>query len=122
MMTAQALPTAAPELVETQRGCKVYDSSWRPGVATENLAVGVSGQKLKLELVRWKQGQSLDVPADAGEEMGAVLEGRFELRCGDEVHVLTPGLGLLIPAGHEHRWTALEPGVLYRVRGPSAAA
>lgn len=113
---------STPALIDTQRGCQLYDSHWRPDAASDKLAVAVSGRDLKVELVRWQQGQSRDIPADAGEEMGAVLEGRFELRCGDEVHVLDAGLGLLIPPGHAHRWTALQAGVLYRVSCPPAGA
>jgi quercetin dioxygenase-like cupin family protein len=48
--------------------------------------------------------------------MGAVLEGRFELTCGDERYELAAGMGILIPANEPHVWRVLsDDGVLYRV-------
>jgi quercetin dioxygenase-like cupin family protein len=48
--------------------------------------------------------------------MGAVLEGRFALVCGDETHELLAGDGIVIPPGEARAWRLLsERGVLYRV-------
>ena len=79
------------------------------------------GAALNLELRRWNQGETLSVPAsdDLGEELGAVLEGRFELVCGDEHHELASGEGILIPPHEPRQWRVLSAsGVLYRVLGP----
>lgn len=111
-----------PQLCEHTLGCQVYDSAWRPDHTPEDFATAVSGQHLNIEMSQWAQGDSRQIDADAGEEMAAVLSGRFELRCGPETHVLEPGLGLLIPPGHARHWTALESGVLYRVTCPPRAA
>jgi len=121
MMTASHPTPALPELVDTALGCQVYDTQWRPAHASGGLAVAADGKDLRAELAHWQTGQTRSIPAQAGEEMGAVLQGRFELRCGDETHVLEAGSGLLIPPGHEHRWTALQAGVLYRVTCPPKA-
>jgi len=120
-MTTTAPQISTPELVETARGCQVYDTQWRPSHTPADLAVGAAGKDLQAELTHWQAGQARTIAAQAGEEMGAVLQGRFELRCGDETHVLEAGSGLLIPPGYERTWTALDAGVLYRVTCPPKA-
>ena len=99
-----------------------FDSAWRPaGHPAPNLSV--RGEVLAVELRRWAEDETVVADTTAPEEVGAVLEGRFELRCGEELYVLAEGQGIVIPPGAPRRWRALAAsGVLYRVFGPPLAA
>jgi len=99
--------------------CVTHASDWAPGAPAGPLAFQTRGLGLEVELRRWDAGQAQTlVAADIGEEVGAVLEGSFELRCGDECHELHAGSGILIPPGVSRCWRLLsESGVLYRVVG-----
>jgi quercetin dioxygenase-like cupin family protein len=99
------------------RACAVARSGWNPGAASE-VDFQTKGRDLAVELRRWSEGQIFDVVAasELGEEMGAVLEGRFELACGDERYELGAGSGILVPENEPRTWRALSDGVLYRVR------
>jgi quercetin dioxygenase-like cupin family protein len=101
---------------ETFRACTTADSGWRPNAATAP-DFRAEGDELAVELRRWTPGIGVpEAPRGLGEEMGAVLEGRFELACDDERYELGPGDGLLIPAGASRTWRVLsDSGVLYRV-------
>ncbi|MGU7768635.1 cupin domain-containing protein [Burkholderia sp. MR1-5-21] len=62
-----------------------------------------------------------DAPT-AGEEVGAVLEGRFEVEAAGERYVLCRGEGIVIPPGAPRRWRCLTArGVVYRVSVKPAA-
>ncbi len=97
------------------------DSRWRPGGGSAP-DLRMHGATLTAELRRWSPGESLHIDATTPEEIGAVLEGRFELVCGDERHELADGQGIVIPPGEAHSWRVLsDGGVLYRVLGPDTA-
>jgi mannose-6-phosphate isomerase-like protein (cupin superfamily) len=97
----------------------VADSGWRAGGPPTEVAFSAKGQVLATELRRWHSGEQREQTGP--EEVGAVLEGHFELRCGDERHELAAGQGILIPAGEPHVWQILsDTGVLYRVTGPAS--
>jgi quercetin dioxygenase-like cupin family protein len=103
--------------------CTTAYSGWRPE-STTPVDFRTRGKVLSVELRRWTTGASVSVstPADLGEEMGAVLEGRYELTCEGERYELGPGDGILIPAGEPHTWRLLSgEGVLYRVCCPESA-
>ena len=99
------------------RPCTAEDSGWRPD-AKSAPDFRCDGRELTVELKRWTAGDIASIVAAPGltEEMGAVLEGRFELSCEDERYELNAGDGLLIPASAPRTWRLLsESGVLYRV-------
>ena len=94
------------------------DSGWRPDDAAPAPRFRTEGRDLVVELRRWERGDiaQLTPPAGQGEEVGAVLNGRFELVSDGERHELAPGSGILIPPGVPRSWRLLsESGVLYRV-------
>jgi quercetin dioxygenase-like cupin family protein len=96
--------------------CTTEDSGWRPDGAKTEVDFQTSGRDLVVELRQWRDGETLDVAASPGDELAAVLGGRFEIRCGDECYVLDAGNGILVPRGEPHRWRALSnAATLYRV-------
>jgi hypothetical protein len=98
--------------------CTAADSGWRPDDAETAPQFTAEGQELAVELRRWTKADiaTLAAPRDLGEEMGAVLNGRFELICEDDRYELEPGGGILIPPAAPRTWRLLsESGVLYRV-------
>jgi hypothetical protein len=98
--------------------CSTEDSGWRPADETTEPRFRTEGRDLVVELRRWNAGDiaELAAPPNLGEEVGAVLNGRFELTTGDERHELVPGSGILIPPGEARTWRLLsDSGVLYRV-------
>jgi mannose-6-phosphate isomerase-like protein (cupin superfamily) len=102
------------------RKCRAEDSGWRPDVGGEP-DLRTRGEHLDVELRAWRRGEQVEIASapHVSEELGAVLEGRFELVCGDERYELEAGAGILIPPREGHRWTLLsDHGVLYRVFGP----
>jgi hypothetical protein len=102
----------------TVTSCITQATDWAPGAAPKALAFQTRGLGLDVELCRWDAGDVQNVAASLGEEMGAVLEGSFEMRCGDECHELHAGSGILIPPGVSRCWRLLsDSGVLYRVVG-----
>ena len=102
--------------------CVTADSGWRPdGTTTPDFRL--EGHDLVVELRRWDRADigHIAPPPNLGEEVAAVLEGRFELVAGDERHQLAAGSGILVPPGAQRTWRLLTDfGVLYRVfsRGP----
>lgn len=96
-----------------------HDTGWRMGAgATRNFSL--EGKDLTIDLRAWAQSETMDCTGPhLPEELGAVLEGEFELTCGTERHVLKAGMGILVPPREAHHWRALTAGaVLYRVLGP----
>lgn len=62
------------------------------GVRLERVVLPVRGQLLQADIhVLAPRAESLEQIAHAGEEVGYVIEGEFELRLGDEVHRLSAG-------------------------------
>jgi mannose-6-phosphate isomerase-like protein (cupin superfamily) len=98
--------------------CSTGESGWKPGHPNTGVAFQTHGVVLAVELRHWAGGETLDVRerTELCEEMGAVLEGRYELLCGDERYELAAGDGILVPPGEPRTWRVLsEAGVLYRV-------
>jgi len=98
--------------------CSTDDSGWRPGDEATAPHFRTQGRDLIVELRRWNVSDIADLapPPNLGEEVGAVLDGRFELTTGDERHELAAGSGILIPPGEPRTWRLLSgSGVLYRV-------
>lgn len=99
------------------QACSTADSGWRPDGTTAP-DFRTEGRDLVVELRRWERSDiaQLAPPPDWNEEVGAVLDGRFELVMGDERHELAAGAGILIPPGEHRTWNLLsEAGTLYRV-------
>ena len=96
-----------------------HDTGWRMGAGAAR-AFNLEGKDLSVDLRGWAQGETINCAGpEQPEELGAVLEGEFELTCGDERHVLKAGMGILVPPREAHSWRALTQGaVLYRVFGP----
>jgi transcriptional regulator with XRE-family HTH domain len=62
------------------------------GVQLERVIVPMRGQLLQADIhVLAPQGESLEQIAHAGEEMGYVIEGEFELRLGEDIYRLYAG-------------------------------
>jgi hypothetical protein len=98
--------------------CTAADSGWRPGDETTAPHFRADGRELAVELRRWTREDiaTLAAPRELGEEMGAVLNGSFEIICEDERYELQAGAGILIPPAAPRTWRLLsETGVLYRV-------
>ena len=98
--------------------CSVAQSGWKPAGRNAGVDFRKQGAVLAVELRHWASGERLEVRqrAELREEMGAVLEGRYELVCGDERYELEAGDGILVPPGEPHSWRVLsDGGVLYRV-------
>lgn len=106
-----------PAVIDSAAGCNVYDSGWQPATPA-GLNIQVQGKELHAQLKHWTKDEQNTIAAGAGEEMGAVISGKFQLRYGDELHTLNAGQGILIPQGREYTWKALENGVLYQVTRP----
>lgn len=109
------------------RHASAEDTGWRPAdvssaaPAARALEFHTSGRDLVVELRRWHAGETRAIvdPGELDEELGAVLEGRYELVCGDERYELEPGSGILVPPGEPRTWRVLsDEGVLYRVICP----
>jgi mannose-6-phosphate isomerase-like protein (cupin superfamily) len=97
--------------------CSTADSGWRPDAAAAP-RFRTEGHDLVVELRRWERRDigRLTPPPHLAEEVGAVLDGRFELVSDGERHELAPGSGILIPPGASRSWRLLtDSGVLYRV-------
>ncbi len=98
--------------------CSTADSGWRPGDAAAAPQFRTAGRDLVVELRRWERSDiaQLAPPPGLAEEVGAVLDGRFELVSEGERHELAAGSGILIPPGAARTWRLLsDSGVLYRV-------
>jgi len=96
------------------------DTGWRMG-ASAPAKFTTEGKFLKADLCTWAKDETITVGAgaDCPEELGAVLEGEFELTCGDEHYVLSAGMGIVVPPREAHTWRARSHNaVLYRVFGP----
>jgi uncharacterized cupin superfamily protein len=97
------------------RDCAVVDTGWR-SADKKPLAFEQHADELAVSLTRVSRGEHIRPVSGIAEEMGAVLEGRFALICGDETHMLAAGDGILIPRGEARAWQLMsERGVLYRV-------
>jgi mannose-6-phosphate isomerase-like protein (cupin superfamily) len=95
--------------------CATVDTGWRPGDASPQ-RFSAHGGELAVELISSTAEAGLALTETREEEMGAALEGRFVLTCGEETHELAAGQGILIPAGEPRQWRLMsETGVLYRV-------
>mgnify|MGYP001041109349 FL=1 len=100
--------------------CTVTESGWSRG-ASDPVAFADHGRDLVVELKRWSAGETFETTG--GEEVGAVLEGAFELVLSAETHRLEAGTAVVIPPGEPHRWRLLAPtGVLYRVVNRTSGA
>ena len=64
-----------------------------------------------------KEGDTVSFEADLlGEEVGAILEGQFDILAAGEAYCLSAGEAILIPPKEARRFQCLsERGVLYRV-------
>lgn len=91
-------------------------------IVTEPLAslaegqAALSGDKFDLKLKTFAQGETVEggLPS-LGEEVGAILEGTFEVDAAGEHYTLTAGEGIVIPAHEPRAWRCVsEQGVLYR--------
>jgi hypothetical protein len=93
----------------------VVDTGWQVG---QSMAVAFEQhvEELAVVLTRVTRGDLIRPASGLAEEMGAVLEGRFALVCGDDTHELVAGDGILVPQCEARAWQLLsERGVLYRV-------
>jgi quercetin dioxygenase-like cupin family protein len=65
----------------------------------------------RMTLSYWEVEDGAVMPEHAHphEQMSSVIEGRFELRVGDETRVMEPGMVAVIPGDVPHAGRALTP-------------
>jgi mannose-6-phosphate isomerase-like protein (cupin superfamily) len=85
----------------------------------ESAFIARAGETLVTAVAACRQGDRIVDPiSPAGwtEEVGAVVNGRFELIFDDETRTLDTGQAAAIDQGQPHVWRCVsEAGVLYRV-------
>ncbi|NBA94842.1 hypothetical protein [Pseudomonas sp. R5(2019)] len=76
----------------------------------------ISGDAFDLQLRRFVQGEAVEGGiSDLGEEVGAIVEGSFDVFAADESYSLSAGEAILIPAHEPRRWVCTSAqGLLYR--------
>lgn len=91
-------------------------------IVTEPLAsiaegqAALGGDKFDLKLQTFAQGETVEggLPS-LGEEVGAILEGTFEVDAAGEHYELTAGEAIVIPPHEPRAWRCVsDKGVLYR--------
>jgi len=93
-LTAGQAPLRSPIMRAHERPVIAFTGprGIRTGVSLERLIVPMRGQLLQADIhVLAPRAESPEQIAHAGEEMGYVIEGEFELRLGDDVHRLAAG-------------------------------
>lgn len=93
-LAAAHAPPTSPVIRAAQRPVLAFNSHRRSkqGVKLERVIVPMRGQLLQADIHVLEPGaESLEAIVHAGEEVGYVIEGMFELRLRDEVHLLHPG-------------------------------
>lgn len=93
LTAVDALP-ASPVTRATERAVLDFSPARgrKGGVKLERVIVPMRGQLLQADIhVLEPLAESLEQIAHAGEEMGYVIEGHFELRLGQEIHRLDTG-------------------------------
>ncbi|VVP94105.1 hypothetical protein PS918_03532 [Pseudomonas fluorescens] len=76
----------------------------------------VSGDAFDLQLRPFVQGESvMGGISDLGEEVGAIIEGSFDVFAADECYSLSAGEAIVIPPHEPRRWVCTSAnGLLYR--------
>ncbi|MGV2290452.1 cupin domain-containing protein [Trinickia sp. YCB016] len=76
-----------------------------------------SGEALDVSIRVFDADESIEAAEQAlGEEIGAILDGEFEVEAAGERYVLRAGEAILIPPGAKRRWRCRSArGVAYRV-------
>lgn len=76
----------------------------------------VSGDAFDLQLRPFVQGESVTGGiSDLGEEVGAIVEGSFDVFAADECYSLSAGEAIIIPPHEPRRWVCTSAkGLLYR--------
>jgi quercetin dioxygenase-like cupin family protein len=76
----------------------------------------VSGDAFDLQLRPFVRGESvMGGISDLGEEVGAIVEGSFDVFAADECYSLTAGEAIVIPPHEPRRWVCTSAkGLLYR--------
>ncbi|MFU1928995.1 cupin domain-containing protein [Bordetella hinzii] len=93
LMAAHA-PPSSPVIRQGDRPVIEFTSARgrKPGVKLERVIVPMRGQLLQADIHQLEpEAESLEKISHAGEEMGYVLEGEFELHLGEAVHHLRQG-------------------------------
>ncbi|KMM85655.1 hypothetical protein TU78_09600 [Pseudomonas taetrolens] len=77
----------------------------------------VHGDAFDLQLRPFALGESvMGGVGDLGEEVGAVVEGSFDVFAADECYSLSAGEAIIIPPHEPRRWVCTSAaGLLYRV-------
>jgi quercetin dioxygenase-like cupin family protein len=86
-----------------------------PGIVRRTLT---AGDKMMLIEVTLEPGTVVPMHTHPHEQTGYVVSGRMRLQIGDETLDLDPGDAYMIPGGHEHEATALEPLLIIDVFSP----
>lgn len=81
-----------------------------------------SGSAFDTAIRVFAAGETLEFAAGTlGEEVGAILDGRFEILAAGEHYTLSRGEAILIPPAEARRFCCVsERGVLYRVTNRAA--
>lgn len=76
----------------------------------------ISGDAFDLQLRSFVQGESVTSGmSELGEEVGAIVEGSFDVFAADESYSLSAGEAIIIPPHEPRRWVCTSAqGLLYR--------
>lgn len=79
-------------------------------------ATSATGDAFDIQLRRFDLGDTVEGGiSDLGEEVGAVVEGSFDILAAGESYSLTAGEAIAIPPHEPRRWICTsDQGVLYR--------
>lgn len=80
--------------------------------------VGVTGERMMVTLMQFKQGHRVGKHGHESEQAGYCLSGRFKLTIDDEGHLIEPGDSYLIPGNAEHSYEILEDSEAVEVFSP----
>ena len=82
----------------------------------------VSGEHLMLSFLELAEGADVPEHAHPEEQAGIVMEGKLQLRIGDEEKVLAPGQAYIVPPNVLHSATVIEaPLRVLDIFGPPRA-
>ncbi len=107
------------------------DANWGPPGTREGFPKGVQSAQLGVDpdsggpiyYARFPAGSHFDLHWHTYTEYVAVLSGEVTIVLGEEIHALSPGSYIVIPARMNHSWDVPAGGddsvILVRRRGPA---
>jgi quercetin dioxygenase-like cupin family protein len=80
--------------------------------------VGATSDRMMVTLMRFKGGSTVAAHRHGNEQAGYCLSGRYQLRIGEEKHLVEPGDSYVIPSDCEHAFEILENAEAVEVFSP----